>query len=74
MLVPKQRGNEKALVDSTPPRRNMKSIDLLFTLDSFKHKACNVSVANTPSQYTLVFSTSLWTCKTKEKKFPSCQT
>lgn len=29
----------------------MKSIDLLFTLDSFEHKACDVSVCGVQSQY-----------------------
>lgn len=56
----------KALVDSTPPQRNMKSIDLLFTSDSFEHNACDVSVANLQSQYTFLYIT--LTCKEKEKR------
>lgn len=56
----------KALVDSTPPRWNMKSIDLPFTSDSFKHKACDVSVANLQSQYTSLYIT--LACKEKEKR------
>ena len=54
------------MVDSTPQHWNMKSIDLLFTLDSFEHKACDVSVANLQSQYTLLYIT--LTCKEKEKR------
>lgn len=56
----------KALVDSTPPRWNMKSIDLPFTSDSFKHKACDVSVASLQSQYTSLYIT--LACKEKEKR------
>ena len=52
-------------VDSTPPQRNMKSIDLLFTSDSFEHNACDVSVANLQSQYTFLYIT--LTCKGKER-------
>lgn len=65
MLV-RQRGNVVALVDSTPPQWNMKSIDRLFTSDSFEHKACDVSVANLRSQYTPLYIT--LTCKEKEKR------
>lgn len=56
----------QALVDSTPPQRNMKSIDLLFTSDSFEHSACDVSVANLQSQYAFLYIT--LTCKEKEKR------
>ena len=66
MLVVKRCGYVKALVDSTPPQRNMKSIDLLFTSDSFEHNACDVSVANLQSQYTFLYIT--LTCKEKEKR------
>lgn len=62
----KLRGYVRALVDSTPPQRNMKSIDLLFTSDSFEHNACDVSVANLQSQYTFLYIT--LTCKEKEKR------
>lgn len=44
----------------------MKSIDLLFTSDSFEHNACDVSVANLQSQYTFLYIT--LTCKEKEKR------
>lgn len=44
----------------------MKSIDLLFTLDSFEHSACDVSVANLQSQYTFLYIT--LTCKEKERE------
>ena len=66
MLVVKRHGYVKALVDSTPPQWNMKSIDLLFYSDSFEHKACDVSVANLHSQYTFVYIT--LTCKKREKR------
>ncbi len=66
MLVVKQHGYVKALVDSTPPQRNMKSIDPLFTSDSFEHSACDVSVANLQSQYAFLYIT--LTCKEKEKR------
>lgn len=59
-------GYVTALVDSTSPQRNMKSIDLPFTLDSFEHKACDVSVANLQSQYIFLYIT--LTCKEKEKR------
>lgn len=54
------------MVDSTPQQWNMKSIDLLFTLDSSEYKACDVSVANLQSQYTSLYIT--LTCKEKEKR------
>lgn len=66
MLVVKRCGYVKALVDSTPPQRNMKSIDPPFASDSFKHKACDVSVSNLQSQYTFLYIT--LTCKEKEKR------
>lgn len=66
MLVGKRHGYVKVLVDNTPQQRNMKSIDLLFTLDSFEHKACDVSVANLQSQYTFLYI--ILTCKEKEKR------
>lgn len=66
MLVVKQHAYAKALVDSTPPQRNMKSIDLLFTSDSFEHNACDVSVANLQSQYTFLSISP--TCKEKERR------
>lgn len=75
MVVEKERGYAKTLVDSTPPQRNMKSIDLLFTSDSFEHSACDVSVANLQSQYTFLSIT--LTCKEKgkrEKRFLSYRT
>lgn len=56
----------KAVVDSTPPQRNMKSIDLAFYLASFEHNACDVSVASLQSQYTFLYIT--LTCKEKEKR------
>lgn len=56
----------RSMVDSTPPQRNMKSIDLLFTSDSFEHNACDVSVANLQSQYTFLYITPA--CKEKEKR------
>lgn len=62
----KRHGYAKALVDSTPPQRNMKSIDLLFTSDSFEHNASDVSVAKLQSQYTFLYIT--LTCKAKEKR------
>lgn len=66
MLVAKRRGYAKTVVDSTPPQRNMKSIDLLFTSDSSEHNACDVSVANLQSQYTFLYIT--LTCKEKERE------
>lgn len=66
MLFVKQCGYVKALVDSTSAQQNMKSIDLLFTLDSFEHKACDVSVANLQSRYSFLYIT--LTCKEKEKR------
>lgn len=59
-------GCVKVLVDSTPLQGNMKSIDLLFTSDSFEHKTCDVSVANLQSQYTFLYIT--LTCKGKGKR------
>lgn len=75
MAGEKERGYAKTLVDSTPPQRNMKSIDLLFTSDSFERSACDVSVANLQSQYTFLSITR--TCKEKgkrEKRFLSYRT
>lgn len=65
MWVAKLCGHVKAVVDSSPPRRNMKNIDLLFTSDSSEHTACDVSVAALQSQYAF-FDITL-TCKEKEK-------
>lgn len=64
----RQHSYAKALVDSTPPQRNMKSIDLPFTSDSFKHKACDVSVANLQSQYTSLYITAAGKEKEKREK------
>ncbi len=62
----RRRGYAEALVDSTPPQQNMKSIDLLFTSDSFEHDVSDVSVAKLQSQYTFLYIT--LTCKAEEKR------
>lgn len=67
MLIAKQRGYVEAMVDSTPPQRNMKSIDPLFTSDSFEHNVSDVSVASLQSQYTFLYINQ--TCK-REKEIP----
>lgn len=46
----RRRGHARAMVDSTPPQRNMKSIDLPFTSDGFENAASDASVAGLQSQ------------------------